>query len=268
MPVASNDAASHPVIAISGVVIVRDAESTIASCLRSMERFAEVVVYDNGSADRTPEIARSFANVSLHTGMFSGFGPTKNRAAALARHPWILSIDSDESLSPELVRSIASIDRDDASAVYSVWRQNFMMGRLVRHSGWGKDWLPRLYHRDKARLSDAAVHENLTWDPDCNVRRLEGPLYHAAVQDLGDMLVKVNRYAEIRRRTRPRVMPPAAILFRSWWAFWRTWIFRGGWLDGWRGLAIAWSNANGVFYKYMKSYADAARAREGDGHEP
>lgn len=248
---------------ISGVVIVRDAESMLAACLGSLEFLAEVVVYDNGSVDRTRDIARSFANVSLHTGPFVGFGPTKNHAAGLARHAWILSIDSDETLSPELMRSISAIDTHDTSMVYSIWRQNYLMGRRVRHAGWGNDWLPRLYHRDRARLSDAAVHEKLQWDADAVVCRLDGPLYHAAVPDLGDMLVKVNRYTEIRRQTRPTVLPPVIILLRSWWAFWRTYVFRGGWLDGWRGLAIAWSNANGVFYKYMKPYADAARAKEG-----
>lgn len=268
MPSGGDESALARIAGISAVVITRDAESTIADCLRSMEHLAEVVVYDNGSADRTQDIARTFANVSLHTGSFTGFGPTKNHAAKLARHPWILSIDSDEALSPDLVRSIGAIDQTDTSVVYSVWRRNFMLGRLVRHSGWGKDWLPRLYHRDRARLSDAAVHENLVWDDGVSVRPLEGVLDHAAVRDLGDMLVKVNRYAEIRRQTRPKVIPPAIILFRSWWAFWRTWVLRGGWLDGWRGLAIAWSNANGVFYKYMKPYADAARAKEQRGQDP
>jgi len=247
---------------ISAVIIVRDAEATLPACLQALESLAEVVVYDNGSVDRTRDIAQSFPNVALHSGPFLGFGPSKNHAAGLARHPWILSIDSDESLSPELARNLLEADLGNPSTVYAVWRQNYMLGRRVRHSGWGQDWLPRLYHRDTARLSDAAVHERLEWDPGVEVRRLSGALRHDAVRDLGDMLVKVNRYSEIRRQTRPVAYPPGLVLLRAWWAFFRTYLLQGGWLDGWRGLAIAWSNANGVFYKYMKPYADVALRRE------
>jgi glycosyltransferase involved in cell wall biosynthesis len=257
-----------PALPISGVIITRDAEATLENCLRSLAPLAEVVVYDNGSGDRTREIACGFANVRFHTGPFLGFGPTKNRAAALASHPWVFSIDGDEAFSPELVGSLRGIDLGDSSVVYAVWRHNYLLGRRVRHSGWGGDWLPRLYHRDKARLSDALVHENLVWGGGITLRRLEGPLRHDAVRDLGDMLVKVNRYSEIRRQSRPDSLHPALILLRSWWAFWRTYVFRGGWLDGWRGLAISWSNANGVFYKYLKPYADDALRREVPAADP
>ena len=82
------------------------------------------------------------------------------------------------------------------------------------------------------------------------------------VTTLSDMLTKVNRYSEIRRRSQAAPLHPGIILLRSWWAFWRTYLLQGGWLDGWRGVAIAWSNANGVFYKYLKPYADQARRRE------
>jgi len=265
MTTSSNGRNRAPGLPISGVIITRDAAATLAECLRSLAPLAEVVVYDNGSADQTRDIASSFPNVRLHTGPFLGFGPTKNQAAALASHPWILSIDGDEALSPELAGSLGKVDLADPSVVYAVWRHNYMLGRRIRHSGWGRDWLPRLYHRETARLSDAMVHENLTWGPGVTVRRLDGPLRHDAVRQLGDMLTKVNRYSEIRRQSRATVLHPVLILLRSWWAFWRTYLLQGGWLDGWRGLAIAWSNANGVFYKYLKPYADQAGPGENPG---
>ncbi len=261
MPISSDRRDRGPALPISGVIITRDAGATLADCLRSLAPLAEVVVYDNGSADQTREIASSFPNVRLHTGPFIGFGPTKNAAAALASYPWILSIDGDEALSPELAESLGRINFSDPSIVYAVWRHNYMLGRRVKHSGWGQDWIPRLYHREMARLSDAMVHENLTWEAGVTVQRLHGPLRHDAVRQLGDMLIKVNRYSEIRRQSRAVALHPGLIVLRSWWAFWRTYLLQGGWLDGWRGLAIAWSNANGVFYKYLKPYADQARRR-------
>lgn len=223
---------------------------------------AEVVVYDNGSTDRTQEIASRFSNVRLHTGPFLGFGPTKNRAAELANYPWVFSIDSDEALSAELADSLRRTDLSQPTVVYAVWRQNYMLGQLVRHSGWGNDWLPRLYHRGTASFSNVQVHENLAWGQGVKIARLQGPLRHDAVRQLGDMLVKVNRYSELRRELPQKAMHPGLILLRSWWAFWRTYVLQAGWLDGWRGLAIAWSNANGVFYKYLKRYVDQARRRE------
>ncbi|MBL8225711.1 MAG: glycosyltransferase family 2 protein [Chromatiales bacterium] len=251
---------------VSAVLIVRDAEATLAECLASLAFCAEVVVYDNGSQDRSAEIARRFPNVRLQAGEFTGFGPTKNRAAALASHDWILSIDADEAVTPALAASLRAADLTDPAVVYAVWRHNFLLGRRVRFSGWGRDWLPRVYHRTRARLTDAAVHENLTFDPGVRVERLEGPLRHAAVRDVGELLVKVNRYSELRRRTRPVVLPAPVILLRATWAFFRTLVLQAGFLDGWRGLVIAWSNANGVFFKYMKPYADAAvRAEAGAG---
>jgi glycosyltransferase involved in cell wall biosynthesis len=252
---------------VSAVIIVRDGAATLPRCLESLAFCAEVVVYDNGSTDASPAIARRFANVSFHQGEFLGFGPTKNHAASLARHHWILSIDADEAVSAELATSLTAADLSTPTRVYALERRNFLMGRWVRHSGWGGDWLPRLYHRGHARLSDAPVHENLVWDAAVSVVRLGGALEHQAVRDLGDMLTKVNRYSEIRRRTRPGALAPPLILLRAVWAFWRTLIFRGGLLDGWRGLAIAWSNANGVFYKYLKPYADAA-LREESARDP
>jgi glycosyltransferase involved in cell wall biosynthesis len=263
------DPASGAAWPASAVLIVRDAEATLAECLASLAFCAEVVVYDNGSTDRTAEIARRFANVRLHSGEFTGFGPTKNRAAALATYDWILSIDADEAVTPELGGSLRAADLSDPAVVYSVWRHNYLLGRRVRHSGWGRDWLPRVYHRTRARLTDAAVHENLTFDPGVRVVPLAGPLRHAAVRDLGELLVKVNRYSELRRRTRPVVMPAPMILLRAIWAFFRTLVLQAGFLDGWRGLVIAWSNANGVFFKYMKPYADAAvRGEAGAGARP
>ena len=253
---------------VSAVIIVRDAEATLADCLASLAFCAEVVVFDNGSADRTAAIARGFPNVSLYAGEFRGFGPTKNHAASLARHDWILSVDADEAVSPELAASLRAVDLADAGVVYAVWRHNYFMGRRVRHSGWGRDWLPRLYHRGRARLTDAAVHENLAWDTGVRVQRLSGALRHAAVRELGEFLVKVNRYSELRRRTRPVAIPAAVIVLRAAWAFWRTLLLQGGWRDGWRGLVIAWSNANGVFFKYMKPYADRAVAAESGGGKP
>ena len=237
-------------------MISRDAEETIAATLESLERFPEVIVYDNGSTDRTIEIARGFPNVTVHEGEFFGFGPTKNHAAGLAANEWVFSIDSDERISAELMESIAAADLSVDKVAYSVNRANFLRGKRVRFSGWGNDWLIRLYNRNAAGLSDAAVHEIVRPPVGGEVRKLDGDLLHDAVRELGDFLVKIDRYTEIRRQHSSRVISPPLIFLRSTWAFIRTYVLRLGILDGWRGLVIAVCDANGVFFKYMKPYAD------------
>lgn len=239
-------------------MITRDAEATIEAALASLAGFPEVIVYDNGSVDRTLEIAGRFPNVHIHRGSFAGFGPTKNRAAGLARHDWIFSIDSDEQVSAELMADIRAANLADGGVGYEVLRRNFFMGKPVTRAGWGGDWLFRLYDRRAAGFTDALVHENLRFLDSGRTRRLSGTLNHQAARDLGGFLVKVNRYSELRRAEGRRVLPPAAIFLRAVWAFWRTYLVQLGFMEGWRGLVIAWSNANGVFFKYMKVYADHA----------
>ena len=247
---------------ISAVMITRDAGATLAECLASLEAFPEVLVFDNGSTDDTAEIASRFANVRLERGEFTGFGPTRNKAAELASHDWIFAVDSDEIASAVLLTSLALAERDDPARIYRIERHNYFMGKRVRHGGWGRDWLARLYHRGHHRFSDAAVHESVVLDSRSRPERLEGELLHLAVRELGQFLVKVDRYSELRSQAARRVHHPVGIFFRAAWAFFRTYVLRLGVLDGWRGLVIAWSNANGVFFKYMKPYA-ARRAERG-----
>lgn len=241
---------------ISAVIISKDAEATIGATLQSLRRFAEVVVYDNGSRDRTMEVARGFPNVSLHQGDFFGFGPTKNHAADLAEHDWIFSIDSDERVRPELLESIVDAELSDPRVGYRVMRVNYLCGKLVRFSGWNNDWLLRLYNRKGTRLNDAVVHEIVQPPTDGRVSDLVGELSHETVRELSELLVKIDRYSELRRAQPKRTMLPPLICLRSLWAFIRVYFLRLGLLDGWRGLVIAVYEANGVFFKYMKPYVD------------
>lgn len=248
-------------------MIVRDAERTIDAALASLAGFREVIVYDNGSADRTVERAAAHPNVVVHRGPFDGFGPTKNRAIALARHDWVFALDADESVSPRLMAAMAALgpaDLADPRTQFAVHRRNFFMGAEVRHSGWADDWLVRLFHRGASGYDDAPVHEKVRATEGGSTVRLDGDLRHDAVAGLGDFLVKVNRYSEIRRAGPVRTRSTALILARSFWAFFRTLVLRGGFLDGWRGAVIAVSDANGVFFKLMKPYADERVARERD----
>lgn len=245
---------------ISAVIITRNAAPTLAATLDALQALPEVVIYDNGSTDDTPDIAQRYWNTRVVEGTFEGFGPTRNQAAEYAAHDWIFSIDADERPDTALMGSLDAANLDDPGRVYAVHRENWMMGRPVRVGGWGGDWLVRLYHRRRAGFTDAAVHESVVADG-LRVERLDGLLIHRAVEDLGDFLDKVRRYSALRA---PGIRPvhPALIVPRAAWAFLRSYLVQLGCLAGWRGLAIAWSNANGVFYKYLRAWARHRRGIE------
>ena len=241
---------------ISVVIITRNAAATLADTLESTRSFAEVVVYDNGSDDATMQIAQAYENVSLHQGEFMGFGPTKNHAISLARNDWVLSLDADEEVSSELRRFLEQWKPESDDCVGVIRRDNYMMGKLVDKGGWGADWLVRLFNRNVHRFNDNAVHESVQLSAVSVQERIPSPIRHNAIQHLGQFLEKIDKYSEIRRQTSNKTMHPALIALRSFFAFFRSYIIRGGVLAGWRGLVIAWNESNGVFFKYMKVYAD------------
>ncbi|MGH8378060.1 MAG: glycosyltransferase, partial [Gammaproteobacteria bacterium] len=107
-------------VRISVVLMVRDAAATLAATLESVRGFDEVLVYDNGSGDDTLAIAARYPNVKMHKGIFSGFGPTRNAAAALARHDWIFSLDADEVVEPALMASLSRLALDKPDQTYAV----------------------------------------------------------------------------------------------------------------------------------------------------
>lgn len=241
---------------ISAAIITRDAAATITDTLDSLREFAEVLVYDNGSADDTLAIVQRYDNTRITTGEFFGFGPTFNKAADLATHDWVFTIDADESISPELLASIAKVDLSDVEQAYAVDRQNYVMGQHVRHAGWGGDWLVRLYHRRHFRHNEEMAHPKVRPVGGGRIARLEGPMRHDAVAGIGEFLQKTDRYSEIARQNRSSNLPAAVIVLKTCWSFFRSYVLQGGFLDGWRGLVIAHSTANGTFFKHMKVYAD------------
>ena len=244
-----------PLPRISAVLMVRDAEATLAATLDSLKGFGEVVVFDNGSKDRTLDIAGRYPNARIHKGAFSGFGPTRNRAASLAQNDWVFSIDADEVPDAALLAALDALPLDDVRAVYSVERQNYLLGKRVRHAGWGSQWLTRLYNRGNHGFTEVAVHEKVELRGSEQAQKLAGTLKHTPMGDAGDFLVKMHRYTMLKADKSRRTYHPTVILLKTVWAFIRSYILRLGVLDGWRGLLISVSEANGVFYKYIVIYS-------------
>lgn len=240
---------------ISVTILTLNSAKYLAGCLGALAPFDEVVVLDNGSTDATLEIARRFPNVVVHEHPFIGFGPMKNLAVDKASNDWILSIDSDEVVSPELAKEILGLQLDEA-CVYDVSRANHYHGRLIDGCGWGNDWVKRLFNRRRVRFNDRMIHEGLEAAEGMTVVSLTGSLKHYAYDNAEQLIQKLQHYSTLwaeERKGLRSVSPLQAFLSASF-AFFKYYVLMNGWRYGYEGLLISISNANGVFYKYIKLY--------------
>lgn len=246
---------------LSAIVITKNEAAKIEACLDSLAFCDERVVVDSGSSDDTVALAQAKgARVVLHE--WTGFGPQKNFALSLATGDWVLSLDADERVGPELARQIMNAIAAGEADGYEMPRLSTFCGRQMRHSGWYPDYVLRLFRRGRARFSNDSVHEHVICDG--KVARLSEPLIHHPVERLEDALSRMDRYstagADMMLSSGRRVSFLTGIL-RGWWAFMRTYFLRLGFLDGREGFLLAVANAEGTYYRYMKAWL---KGRQGD----
>jgi glycosyltransferase involved in cell wall biosynthesis len=241
-------------IRLSAVIITRDEERNVGRCLDSLRGVAdEVVVVDSGSTDRTEAICRE-KGARFLTRPFDGFTAQKNFALDRAAHDHVLSLDADEWLSPELTRSILEAKRDWRADGYTMNRLNAYGDRWIRSCGWYPDRKLRLWDRRKGRWEGGLLHETVRLAADARVSHLEGDLLHRAYEQAGQLLSKMQSYSDAWAREnahRRRVSAPG-IVVKATASFLKSYLLRGGILDGYPGLVVSASIANGVLYKYAK----------------
>lgn len=240
------------------VVITYNEAANIARCLDSVPFAAEKLVVDCGSSDDTVAIAREHGARVVHQDWL-GFGPQRNFATTQCSHDWILALDADEYLSPELVaemqQRLPALMDSPLAAVY-LRRTTLFMGAPMR---WYKPMLgermARLYQRDRARWADVRVHESLRFEGESTT--LRNTFRHLHNPTLVHKSLKVVRYSELKardwrqRRRKPR-MWDVPLVFLS--AFLKDYLFRRAFLDGWRGFIIAQTAASYAVYKRMRYY--------------
>jgi glycosyltransferase involved in cell wall biosynthesis len=238
---------------LTAIVITKNEEENIAACLQSVSFANQIVVLDGGSTDETATIAASAgAEVSINKD-WPGFGVQKNRALALAKEDWVLSIDADERVSEELANEIQAVLVAPQFDVYNFPRLSSYCGQEMHHSGWYPDRVARLFRRGSARFSDDLIHESLVTQR--VVGQLQSPLLHRSFDSLEDVLDKVNAYSSAGARQlqiRGKRSSLGKALVHGLWTFFRTYVLRLGFLDGKMGFVLAISNAEGTYYRYLK----------------
>jgi glycosyltransferase involved in cell wall biosynthesis len=239
---------------LSVIVITRNEQANIVECLRSVDFADEIIVVDNGSTDDTVELARREGAQVHQTPDWPGFGPQKNRALAYAIGDWVLSMDADERVTPQLREEILKvISSENAQACFSIPRSSWFCGRFMRHSGWTPDYVDRLFKAGTAQFSLDLVHEKLLHTG--RAQPLENPLLHYSHRNFSDVLTKIDRYSTASAQqalARGKRSSMLGAVGHGLWAFVRTFVFKAGFLDGGHGLALAIANAEGSYYRHIK----------------
>ncbi len=240
------------------LVIARNEAAALGRCLDSVPFVAEKVVVDSGSTDGTPEVAATHGARVVHQ-QWLGFGPQRNFATTQAMHDWILALDADEALSPELACEMAQelpqlMRSEYAGAILR--RQTLYMGAPMR---WYRpmvgERVTRFYHRSRARWTDTRVHERLSFDgPTMTFRH---PIVHEHNPTLAHKQLKVLLYAELKARDwldrgRPPRIWPVPLVFVA--TFLKDYFLRLAFLDGPRGYVAAQIAASYAVYKRMRYY--------------
>lgn len=259
---------------ISACVTTFNEEHNIRRCLESVRWCDEIVVVDSFSTDRTVEICREYTpRVYQHP--WQGYIGQKNYIRSLASHEWILFVDADEEVSPELREEIQRelAVNDGRIAGYRFPRMVNYLGRWIRHGEWYPDYKLRLFLKDRGRSGGTEPHDQVFVNGE--VKTLRNPLYHYTYEDIHDHLETMNRFSSITAQEKFKLHSHFRwrdFLLRPPLRFMKAYVLRGGFLDGRRGFLIALISAFGVAMKYAKLWEIQERhrrdARQGSGHSP
>lgn len=239
---------------ISVTMLTKNSARFLEKSLTALAEFDEVIVLDNGSTDDSMEIAQRFANVKLIQHEFIGFGPLKNLAADAAKHDWVVNVDSDEIMTPELSRELLSMPLDDAR-IYTLSIINHFRGKPIRGCGWGGMRKRRLYNRTRTRFRNDMVHEKLEIPAGMKISdEIRHSLLHYMYNSVHQLLHKMQLYSELfaEQNVGRRKSSVASATGHAIWTFIRDYFLKRGFLDGAEGWLICVTAANVVFYKHMK----------------
>lgn len=235
---------------ISAVIIAGNEEKNIADCLESVRWADEIIVVDSESTDRTVEISKRYTD-KVFVRKWEGYASQKNYSMSKAVNEWVLSLDADERVSPELLEEMKSLDFSKADGFY-IPRRNYFLGKVIKSCGWSPDYQLRLFRKSKTTLTSRQVHEGFSVDG--KREYLGGELIHHTHTTIAGTLAKVNEYSTLEaaeKAGRIRVTG-AKLLFKPLWAFFQHFIIRRGFTDGVHGLMVSMIHAITKTQVYMK----------------
>lgn len=238
---------------LSAVIITLNEARNIERCLKSIDWADEILVADTGSTDQTVDVCKQLGARVIETDWL-GFGPTKRWAVEKASYDWILSIDADEEVTPELRERIERILDDANPAVaYRIKRISYYLGKRIRFCGWQRDYPLRLFNRKYGNFNLKTVHESVEFNG--TVERIDEPINHYTYPTISDHIRKMNTYTSLAGEStgQARCSLPGALL-RALFRFFRMYLLHLGFLDGKVGFLLCLNSAFGIYLKYIKRW--------------
>lgn len=241
-------------VEISAVIITYNEEGRLEGALKSLAGVAsEIIVVDCHSTDGTVRLARRYTD-RVYERAWTNFADQKNFGNDKAAHPWILSLDADERISPEFRTELLELKKSEPDCdAFSIPRRVFYLGRWIRHSGWYPDRKVRLFRKSGSRWEGEFVHEKLTFQG--SLRRLNGPIHHFTYRNIAEHLARINKFSDLGAQKLYAAGKKARwshLLLLPFFRFARAYLWRGGLLDGFAGLVISVLTGYAVFVRYAK----------------
>ena len=242
---------------ISACIIGLNEERNITDCLASLKGVADEIIYvDSHSTDKTVAVVKKFTK-KVFFRKFDNYVAQKNFAAEKATHDWVLNLDCDERLSPELRESILALKKSSPDKVgYKFNRLTWYIYRFIRHSGWYPDDKVRLYDRRQCQWQGDKVHEIISAPAD-KTGKLKGDLLHYSFHSIDDHLKTIRNYSEMAAQVmfaRGRKVSLMGVFARALWVIIRKFFFELAFLDGSAGIIITYYSAVATYTKYVKLY--------------
>ena len=238
---------------VSVAIITKEEEKNIRACLESVQWADEIIVIDAGSQDKTQQICAEYG-AKVFVEEWQGFGRQKNKAIEKTKNEWVLNLDADERVTPELAAEIAeTLDGKLELDGFYIPRKNFFGSRWIRHGGWYPDYNLRLFRKSKGRFQERQVHEKVILEG--KVGYLKNPLEHRTYNSIKEFLQRQELYSDLAAQemlNEGKKYRFYDILFRPSWTFLQMYILRAGFLDGYYGFLLARLYSYYTFVKYSK----------------
>ena len=247
-------------VTLTVIIAAKNEGHQIGACVNSVSFADEILVLDSGSTDDTANLARE-AGAIVHLTDWPGYGPQQQRGIQLATSDWVLSLDADELVNETLRREILAALNQSKVDGYFLPRHSSFCGVFIEHGGWRPDYTLRLVRRPLAGFTDHFLHAHMTVKG--NVSHIKSPIIHFSYRSLDDVLEKLNRYsrgAAIDLTNRGGSSTLTKAIFKGFWAFFRTYIIKLGFLDGRMGLILAIYNGQTTYYKYLRIFISKSHA--------
>lgn len=239
---------------LAAVLIVKNEAENLADCLATLDWVDEIVILDSGSTDATEKVAKAAGTRFFINAEWPGFGKQRQIAQIHVKSDWILWIDADERVTPELKASIQEVLANPTeNTVYAIPRLSWVFGRFIRHCGWYPDRVLRLYPAKLTTYNDSLVHEKVIVEKSMKTKILTGDLLHYTYRDLEHYLVKSAGYAAAWSEQRQQKGKKSSLsqgILHGIGCFLKMYVLKAGFLDGKQGLLISLLSAHSTFVKY------------------